>query len=58
MPRKRKWRRRFLIEDFGEIVSFCLAVESSSYKYMRICLFSAFAGAEEGGDSMVSKERI
>jgi len=28
----------FLLEDFGEFSTFCLTVESSSYKYMRICL--------------------
>jgi len=35
MPRERKWRRRFLIEDFGEFFSFCLTVESSLLLQMR-----------------------
>ena len=32
--------RDFFLEDFGEFFSFCLTVESSLYKYMRICLWS------------------
>jgi len=40
-PRGRTWRRRFFLEDFGEYCSFCLTVESSLYKYMRIYLYSA-----------------
>ena len=28
----------FFLEDFGDIVSFCLKAESSLYKYMRIYL--------------------
>jgi hypothetical protein len=30
----------FFLEDFGEFSTFCLTVESSLYKYMRICLWS------------------
>ena len=30
----------FFLGDFGEFSSFCLTVESSLYKYMRICLWS------------------
>jgi hypothetical protein len=35
-----KWQRGFFLEDFGEFSIFCLTVESSLYKYMRICLWS------------------
>jgi hypothetical protein len=30
----------FLLDDLGKFSTFCLTVESSSYKYMRICLWS------------------
>jgi hypothetical protein len=39
-PRGRKWRRRFLIENFGEFFWFCLTVESSLLLRMR-----SFGGA-------------